>query len=61
MAKGFPDCLQNLYERDDPRNAHRALQSAGLVGLDSTVIKGVVANAGGSNQMGDTYQGSRQV
>ena len=62
MAKGSPDCL-NLYDRDDLRNAHRVPQtrSAELVGLDSTVVKGVGANADGSNQVGDTFRGTKVV
>ena len=60
MAKGSPDCL-NLYDHDDPRNAHRALQSAGLVGYGSTMITGVEANVEGSNQVGDTFRGTKVV
>ena len=44
MAKGSPDCL-SLYD-GYARNAHRALQSAGPVGQNSTAIKGVGENAG---------------
>jgi hypothetical protein len=58
MAIGSPYCL-SLYDGADPRNAHRALQSAGLVGQNLTVIKGVVANAEGSKQVGDTFRGTK--
>ena len=56
MAKYFPDCL-NLYDGGGPRNVHRAQRSTGLVGQNSTVIKGIAANAEGSNQVGDTFRG----
>ena len=59
MAKYSPDCL-NLYDGDDPRNVHRAQRSAGLVGQNSTVIKGIVAGAEGSNRVGDTFRGTRR-